>query len=99
MVVGNNWLRVMVGLVFGALLGYLNYWLMVKSLTGSADPVAAIRKSSIVRFLITFLGLFFAIRLGGVAGLVTAALAMLALTWVGLFKIAKQLGGSGRDEQ
>lgn len=95
--IGNNWLRIVFGIATGGLLGFVNYWLMSKSITQAADPIASIRKSSFLRFLLIFLGLLLAIRLGAVAGLVSAALAMLVLTWIGLLKIAKKLAAEGGE--
>jgi NhaP-type Na+/H+ or K+/H+ antiporter len=94
--IGNKVLRIIFGIATGVFLGFLNYRLMAKSITSTAD-LTAIRKSSLLRLLFIFLGLYCAIRLGGVLGLCSAAIVMLALTWAGLIRIAKRLAGGGEE--
>jgi NhaP-type Na+/H+ or K+/H+ antiporter len=95
--IGINVEKIVTGIAFGVGLGFVNWRLMARSVS-AADPAGSIRKSSFWRLLLIFIGLLAAIRISGAGGLVAAALSMLTVTWVGLWRIAKALNAQGGEK-
>jgi NhaP-type Na+/H+ or K+/H+ antiporter len=88
--------KVFLGAALGVVLGCLNYWQLTSTVLRK-NSVAAVRKNSFWRFLAIFAGFLAAIHFGGALALVAAALSMLVVNWVAIWRIAKTLAGQGGE--
>lgn len=94
----NKWWGLLLGIAIGGGLGYLNYQQILKGVLAT-DPKAALKKSSFSRFILIFIGLYLAIRLGGFPALLAAVISLLVLSSGLLFFTAKKLSPQEGKEQ